>query len=281
MHKFSNLITPQFLMAPEGGGGGGGGGTGDGGTGDGGAGGGGGDDLPEATRDLIMRTVNAAVSNQMGRKLPAAITEAMSPLQESISALTSQFQPQGGQQGGQGGQQGGNQSPEMAELLRKQKALEAQLEEERGARQQQETQAREQKKSSATQNALAAAGVEPLRMRGAMAEVLANVKLGEDGKPFYRDTSKGYEEDLSIQDGISRWASTDVGKSYLAPKNVQGSGSTPPGRSGGPKPGNRPTDPKAAKAQRIAEARQQLRGQVREMLGSSAGIPLGGTGSEG
>jgi hypothetical protein len=228
--------------------------------------------VDDSTRDLILRTVNAAVSNQLGRKLPTAIeqgvTAAMGPITESIANLTKP--PEGGGDGK------GNQSPEMAELLRKQKALEGELAAERQARQTQETQTKETRRNSALQNALAKHGVEPLRMKGAMAEVLGQVQDSDDGQLFFRDTSKGYDNDLSLDDGIKSWASTDVGKSYLAPKDVGGSGQNQPGRGGGPRPGARAADPATAKAQRIAEARVALRGQVREMIGGGAGVNLGG-----
>lgn len=266
MHRFHDLFRPMFTMAPDDGGAGGGGGTGDGDGGDGGSA------MDDATRDLIIRTTNAAVANQLGRKLGPAISEgvtsAMAPLQESIAALSTS--------GGNAPKPKAGESPEMAELIRKQKALEAQLAEERTARQTQEQNAKDSSKRSAVQNALAAAGVEPLRMKGAMAEVMTNVHVGDDGKVFYRDTSKGYEDDVALGDGMGRWGSTDVGKSYMAPKNVQGSGALPPGRSGGRPPGNRPKDPAEAKAQKKAEARQALRGQVAEMIGGGAGVNLGG-----
>ena len=269
MHRFHDLVRSFVNFAPDDGGAGGGG-AGDGaGGGDDGAGGG----MDDATRDLSIRTTNAAVANQLGRKLGPAISEgvtsAMAPLQESIAALS-----QGGESKGKG--KGGGESPEMAELIRKQKALEAQLAEERTARQTQEQSARETRKRAQVQNALAAAGVEPLRMKGAMAEVMGNVHEGDDGKVFYRDTSKGYDDDLALGDGVGRWGSTDTGKSYMAPKDVGGSGANQPGRSGGRPPGGRPQDPKAAKAQRKAEARQALRGQVVEMIGGGAGVNLGG-----
>jgi hypothetical protein len=268
MHRFHDLFRSFVNFAPDDGTGGGGG-AGDGGEGDGGGAG-----MDDATRDLIIRTTNAAVANQLGRKLGPAISEgvtaAMAPLQESIAALSSS-PGDGGKGKGKG-----NESPEMAELIRKQKALEGQLAEERTARQTQETAARDAAKRSQVQNALAAAGVEPLRMKGAMAEIMGNVHQGDDGSVFFRDTSKGYDDDLALGDGVTRWSSTDVGKSYMAPKNIQGSGATPPGRSGGRPPGNRPQDPKAAKAQAKAEARQALRGQVAEMIGGGAGVNLGG-----
>jgi len=264
MHRFSDLFRSFVNMAPDDGGGGGGG------DGDGGDDGGGG--MDDATRDLIIRTTNAAVANQLGRKLGPAISEgvtsAMAPLQESIAALSSG--------GGVPANGKAVASPEMAEMLREQKALKAQLAEERTARQTQEQATKDTSKRSAVQNALAAAGVEPLRMKGAMAEVMGNVHVGDDGNAFYRDTSKGYEDDVALGDGMGRWGSTDVGKSYMAPKNVQGSGATPPGRGGGRPPGNRPKDPAEAKAQAKAEARQALRGQVAEMIGAGAGVNLGG-----
>jgi len=274
--KFPSLFSPDHFVpssicsvADEGAGDGGAGGGGDGGD----------PGVDDKTRDLILRTVNAAVSNQLGRKLPTAIEQgvgaAFAPIQESIQSMLGNQSGKGNQSNGQGG----GEHPELVEMKRKQKALEAQLADERKAREDQERKGRASARDNAIQQALGAAGVEPLRMRGAMAEVLANVQVSEDGQVFYRDQSKGYDEDLALSDGMKRWASTDVGKSYLAPKPVQGSGASAPGRGGGPRPGAAPTDPAQAKAQRIADAKAKLPGLVAEMIGSGAGINLGSGGT--
>ena len=278
--KFPSLFSPDHFVpssicsvADEGAGDGGAGGGGDGGD----------PGVDDKTRDLILRTVNAAVSNQLGRKLPTAIEQgvgaAFAPIQESIQSMLGNQSGKGNQSNGQSNGQGGGEHPELVEMKRKQKALEAQLADERKAREDQERKGRASARDNAIQQALGAAGVEPLRMRGAMAEVLANVQVSEDGQVFYRDQSKGYDEDLALSDGMKRWASTDVGKSYLAPKPVQGSGASAPGRGGGPRPGAAPTDPAQAKAQRIADAKAKLPGLVAEMIGSGAGINLGSGGS--
>lgn len=249
---------------------------GDGAGGDGGGDGGDGGDaeVDDKTRDLIIRTVNSAVSSQMGRKLPTAIeqgvTAAMVPLQESIQALT------GAQGGGAPAKGGAGENPEIVELRREQKALKAKLADEKTARETQEKDAKSAKKRSKVQAALGKAGVAPLRMKGAMAEVMDNIQTGDDGQVFFRDQSKGYEEDLTLAEGMKRWGGTDVGKSYLSPKDVSGSGANKPGQSGGGRPGNAPTDPKVAKAQRILDARKRLRGEVAAMVGGGAGIPLTG-----
>lgn len=231
------------------------------------------EDISESQRDLIIRTVNAAVSTQFGRKLPGAIEHAMAaaiaPLQESIKGLVPQEAA-----GDPKPESGAAVSPQIAEMLRKQKALEGQLAEERKAREDQANAARESTRKARLTEALSKAGVEPLRMRGAMAEVADSVHLGDDGKIYYRDTSKGYEEDLPLDKGMERWSSSDVGKSYMAPKQVGGSGQhTPYNRTSRR---TTPTDPKEAKAARIAEARQTLRDGVRQMLGGDGDIQLGG-----
>ena len=94
-----------------------------------------------------------------------------------------------------------------------------------------------------------------------------NIKRTDDGQLTYVAQRNGYTEDLALGDGIKDWLQTDEGKAYLAPKDVGGTGNAP-GRvaSGAPRPGARPTDPAAARAQEVQQARQNLRGAVAEML---------------
>lgn len=245
------------------------------GGGDGG--GGGGDPMADATRDLILRTVNAAVTSQLSRKLPQAITDgvtaAMQPIQDQLGKLVGGAGDGDGGAGGNG--KGDTSDPRVAKLLKEQDAMKAQLAAERKAREDQAREAAEQRRNSQLQNILQKTGVEPLRMKGAMAEVLANIQQSEDGQVFYRTNRNGYDEDLALEDGIRAWADSDVGKSYMAPKNVNGSGASAPGRQGGPRPGKAPLDPAAAKAQRMAEARTELHSQVKSLLGGGT-VTLGG-----
>jgi hypothetical protein len=229
-----------------------------------------------------MRTTNAAVASQLGRKLPSAIAEgmatAMQPIQDQLAqALGS---PAGGQP--PAGHPPAGTDPQIAKLLQQNENMQKQLEVERTARETQEQKTKDAGRQSALQNALAAAGVEPLRMRGAMAEVIANVQNAEDGSVVFKSNARGFDEELDLTEGIKSWASTDIGKSYLAPKNVQGSGHTTPGARTTPRaPGQVPADPAEAKAARVAEARAKLPGQVAAMLGGSAGIAFGGPGGGG
>lgn len=249
----------------------------------GGAGGdgGGGDGIGDDVRDFVLRTVNAAVSNQLSRKLPAAIQSgvsgAIAPLQEMIEKLSS-----GGAGAGDDKQKGGGPDPEVAKLRQEHEAMKATLaaerkkaEDERKASQVQQTQAQ-------LRDLLAKAGVEPLRMKGALAVLGEGVQRSDDGQLSYRVQRTGYHEDLALQDGIREWLATDEGKSYLAPRaDAGGTGNVPArGQLGGPRVPKVPTDPKVAKQQKVQQARESLRTAIGAAL-SGAQVTLGGGGDEG
>ena len=258
--------------------------AGDGGSGQSGGGGAGAGagtgGLTDEARDLIIRTVNASVTSQLSRKLPQAIESGMGPVNEKLDKLISAAPqpPAGGQPPTP---PAGGQSPEMKAMLDRQKVLENQLRAEKDAREAQAEAAKASKRDQAVQEVLAKTGVEPLRMRGAMAELGGRIKMRDDGTPYYWTNERGFDEDLGLEEGVKKWADTDVGKSYLAPKDVAGSGASQPGRGAGPRPGATPSDPKVAKAQRIAQARQDLRGNVAKMLNADAAVHIGGGGNAG
>ena len=253
------------------------------GTGSGGGGEGGGE-LDAKMTDLILRTVNAAVTSQLGRKLPEkisdAVSAAMAPIQESITKLVAPGGPGAGAGTGEGdkGPKGGQNAdnPQIANLIKQQEAMARDLKAEREGRADDARKLQDQRRNQLLQNGLTTAGVEPLRMRGALAEVLPMVHTGEDGQVFLRSNAKGYDEDLALEDGLKVWAGTDVGKSYLAPKPGGGSGSTTPGARGGPRPGNAPLDPKTAKAQRVQAAREDFRKGVASLVSQGATIQISG-----
>lgn len=242
-------------------------------------------------REEITSLVNAAVSGQLGRKLKGAITGA---LDEALTPIREQLE-QGGRraarnddidddddvdddeppQRGKGKRGGKGRDPEFLSM---QKKL-AKLEDERKAEREQ---AHAREKDSIIRDHLTKIGVDPNRMRGAAAVVGGAVKRDEKTGTFsYTAKREGYDDDLDVEAGIKEWASSDEGKSYLAPPKGQqaprgGSGMRPAPAGGGGGPvlgGGRPTqDPKAAKTERRANAVAQLGEAIGALSGGTVGL---------
>jgi len=271
LRSFANAVN---LNTPDGGGGGGAAGGGDGGAG--GDGGGGGAPSPSAfsadQEKTIARIVNAAVATHMERKLDSALSPIKTTL-ESLGVHRTQDGAQGGgsSQSGGGDAQGQNQGGQSEEVKRLQKALD----QERQIRLDNEKKSLEAKRDGTLKDALNSTGVEPRRIRGAMAEVMANVRQLKDGSYVYISTAKGYDEEIPLAEGVKEWAETEVGKAYLAPKPGGGGSGTVPAH-GGPRPGGRPVDPKQAKAERIAEARRQLPSLAAQLIGGGGQVQITG-----
>ena len=238
---------------------------------DGGGGGGGGPELGDGVRDLIVQTVNAAVSSQLGRKLPAvvestvtgAIAKAMEPLHEQLSK-----QRQGG----------GDEKDQTAQQI---KNLQAQLAD-RDRRDQERAEAeREMRKRGAVKDALLQAGVRPVQINGAMAEILPHVKMSETGVEFVQQRN-GYDEQLTLENGIKEWSSSDVGKAYLRPVDTAGSGARQAqGQGSGRQPASTvDTSGMTPREARVAQARAALAEQSRLLVGGAM-VNIAGGGGDG
>lgn len=251
------------------------------------------DDLSESQVARITDIVNAAVSGQLSRKLGRAISDAVetavTPLREQLEARGSrrrdddpgddddddqqqQQQPVRGKNKG-----GGKQKDPELESMRKRMS---QLEEER---KKEREESRNGKRDTLLREQLEAAGVDKNRIRGATAVLRESMKYDEKaGEWVFNAKRDGYDEPLDVGAGVSEWAATDEGKSYLAPPsngNQQprgGSGVRPAGGGGAPRlqNGGRPAaDPKAAKVQAKQDALKNLTTAI-DSLGGGA-IPLG------
>jgi len=239
----------------------------DGGDGGGGGGGDGGGTVDQAQRDLIMRTVNAAVTSQLGRKLPEAIKEgmdiALAPLQEQLAKMA------GGGGGGKGKGKGageGSEDGEVGELRNQVKALTAQINNEKEARKVEADKHAQAQLEASLRGELSKAGVRAELLDGAVATIRSNVSVTESG-PTWRMQRQGYHEDLPLGDAIKEWIQTDTGKAHLAPANVSGSGNLP-GKKGGPRPGPTPPDAASAKREEKTKALEKLAEQTKDLLNS-------------
>lgn len=260
-----------------------------------------GGELTDGMRTEITNLVNAAVSGQLSRKLPNAITSALetglAPLREQMENIARGTSRNSGgddddddddQQQQQRGKNKGKQraAAKDPETEGMKKRL-AQLEEER---KQEREQARNRERDTMLREQLEAAGVDKNRIRGAVAVLRDNMKYDDKAGEWVYKAKRdgGYEDDLDVNTGVSEWAATDEGKSYLAPPSNTGGGQQRGGSgvgrtvgagatgagAGRVQNGGRPAaDPKAAKAQAKQEALKNLTTAIDSLGGG--GIPLG------
>lgn len=221
-------------------------------TGDGGDGSNGAPSPPDPT--LSDDRLNKAISTHMSRvrktlaeQLTETITKSLSPIQEQLAGLSKR---PGKGEDGEGEDEAKKQlQARIAELERKNQEAEQRAEQVR-------TQQRQSEERNALEASLRNAGIQPGLVRAAVSQLYTEDKrIGrdDDGQIVYKVKRAGYDEELSLDAGISEWLK-DEGKSFLPPRGAAGSGATgsaAPRRKGGP----------MTKEERIAEARRTLRMQ--------------------
>lgn len=137
-----------------------------------------------------------------------------------------------------------------------------------------EEQLRNRERDGLLTEALTKAGVDPLRLKGAV--LLLRDTLAYDDKEqawSYRARRDGFDEDVDIGAGVKEWAATDEGKSYLAPQQQPRAGAgtrVQQAPAGVVTSGARAPDPKAAKTARMQNAQTQLVQATSELLGGGA-----------
>ena len=249
---------------------GGGGGTPPGGTGT---------PPPEDDEAKTSRMINAAVTSQLSRKLPAMVQQAVT---EVVPTIVSQIREslQTTPPGNQGqGDKGNKPDPQVTAMQNQIKQLENQ-------RVADAMNARNSENDSQLRQALTVAGVRPELMAGALATLRGNVHTPVDdkgmpsGPSVYKAQRQGWEEEVSIEAGVKEWAATDQGKAHLAPVQVSGSGNRP-GSRGGTRPGPTPPDPAQAKAMKKREAGKKLMQGMAQLVAGGGSIALTGGGQGG
>jgi hypothetical protein len=244
----------------------------------------GGGALSDEAREEIGRTVNAAVTAQLSRKLPDAIKAgvegAMSPILERLDAIGGKAgkgkakadeddaddeddaPPKGKGKGGKA-----KESDELVQMRTRLKAIEDERVKER------EAAVITKRDGELTSLLTTTAKVDPLRVKGALAVVAGNLKKLEDGSHVWIAQREGYTEDIPIAQGIAEWAKTDEGKAYAAAQQRTGgagtrvvTGQAPGGTRGAPQ-----RDPKAEKVERKEAAVNKLFEQVGGILDNGGG----------
>lgn len=248
--------------------------------------------------NALSGLVNAAVSGHVQRKLPAIVQSAVAG---PIGELRALIEGRNGGAGGQGASSGdddpdddpgeeqvptrrtgratGRQQPAPARqradpaisiMQRKLDAIEAERKVEREAN-------RAKERDGSLREHLTKLGVDPNRMRGAIAVLRDSTRYDEKNNEwFYARKVDGVEEEFDLAAGAADWAGTDEGKAYIAPA-PGGNGARQPQRGGSgtrPSAGNTPAlrgstspvaDPKQAKAQGKAAAMQTLTSAINSL----------------
>lgn len=128
----------------------------------------------------------------------------------------------------------GELSPEVAALQESNAQLLKKFEESEARSAQIARAAREKETDATIAQHLQAGGIKPELLAAARLLVKQSIAEREDGTVFYRGKhpTTGLPGEFDIADGIKAWASSDEGKHFIAPRNVQGTGN-PSGRPAG------------------------------------------------
>ncbi len=179
-------------------------------------------------REEMGKIMNAAIGAQLGRKLDAKIadslTGAMSPILERLEKLSGAGVPaKTGDEGKEKAAAGaGAPDPEKAELRSRLDASDKRFAALEAERKQERDQTRAAKRDQTLREELTKIGIDPNRMRGAIAVIRDAVKIDDKtGELFYKAQRDGYEEDLDVSKGVAEWAASDEGKAYKAAPQQQ------------------------------------------------------------
>lgn len=252
----------------------------------------------EAQQQAIAAMVNGAVGDHLKRKLPGIVeTSIKKPLQE-IRALLEGKQGGEGEGAGEGEEPDENEEPEqrrpagrqpqrraagpdpaLTQLQKKLAKVEAEREAEKREREAERQANRNKERDGTLRELLQGAGVDPNRLRGAVAVLRESTKYDDKNSEWL--VVQG-DEELDLATGVAGFVATDEGKAYLAPQQ----GARPPvnqpvTRSGaGTRPNGstrQPTRPVASAADTKSAAKQQAAQELASAVGSLLGntVPLG------
>lgn len=227
---------------------------------------GGGDETP-LTRGEVAKMINSAVSGQLARKLPAAIEAGMSPVLAKLDELkgggnnkadNDNDEDEDDEQQSSNAKKGkGKADPAIAKMTKQMSDLQRQLKE-RDDKLAKEAEARKQSKiESELTRALGELGVDKNRIRGALAIHKGAAQVDDEGNVLFKVKRDGYDEELAPGEALKEWASTDEGKSYIAPTgSAGGAGARAPRQQGAAR--KPPPSTPEAKAEKVHQAKTDL-----------------------
>lgn len=246
------MLIRHLLLAP----------AGDGTGGD--AGGGGGDPKP-LTEEDVGKFVNAAVTSQLKRLLPQAVTEAFSALKledkigEAIAKLKPASDPGGGGDGDKGDKGGKGKVEKDPELQRQFAELNAKLETSEKLRLEAEQKGKDAEQKRQFDNAFGSfKGMLSTKVRAELLDVAAahfarteeRLKVGDDGSVTLRVKKAPYkgapeaDEHVSLDEGVPLLLASNEAKAFLPAPGGDNNGKKPNfSRQSGGGGGTGPTDP--------------------------------------
>jgi len=193
----------------------------------------------EDVEKLIDTKVNAAMSNHLTRfkasfgkdlneqfgKLLGPLSEQLKGLGETVAASREKEHPEG-------------KKDEMPDSVRHELAKrdakireleEARIKAEREKDEERSARMKDEERSELTKH-LSAKGIEGAKMRAAMALIyIADQRVARDdeGKIVFKIKKPGYEEHLTLEEGVEEWLKTDEGKEFLPARPAGGAGAGP------------------------------------------------------
>ena len=194
--------------------------TGDGG--DGGDAGDGGDDQKNQQSALINSAVSSHLSRfrkSFERDVASAITSAVAPLAEQLAKLG------GGNQDDKAAASKGK--DELAKAMARIDELERSNKEAIQRAEATEKARLSDEEKIALQKVLVAKGIEPGKLRAAVALLYTEDKrVGRDesGNIVFRIPKAGYTDEVTLDEGVAAWLKDDEGKSFLPARGAAGSG---------------------------------------------------------
>lgn len=249
----------------------------------------------------INGIINGAVGDHLKRKLPGIVEGSIKKPLEEIRALLA------GKQGGEG--EGGGEEeteeteetetrrpagkgqpqrraaqpdPAVAQLNKKLAKVEAERAQEKAEREAERKANRDKERDGTLRELLSGAGIDPNRLRGAVAVMREQTKYDDKTNEWL--VADG-DDDLDLSAGVAKFVATDEGKSYLAPqqgaRGPVGGAAGPVVRSGAGTRTNgstrAPTRPVASAADAKAAGKQQAAQELAAAVGSLLGntVPLG------
>lgn len=117
----------------------------------------------------------------------------------------------------------------QAKYAKQIETLQAKVEAADRAREEEKSRASRNEERSALTDALRAGGVDGPLLKSAIALLFTEEKRigrGDDGSIVFKTTKDGFDEEMSIKDGVAEWLTSEEGKHYAPARPVAGSGNT-------------------------------------------------------
>lgn len=195
-----------------------------------------GDDGADELDTRISKIANAAQSShatRMQRQFDKKLAEVTSTLTSQIAELKEALAASS-QRKGEDSDDKNDVGKIQEHYERKFQKLQQEVQEERKAREQEHSLRRTSEERSALSDALRAGGVDGPLLKSALALLYTEEKRvirTEDGEIAFRLNKDGFEEEVSLSEGIAEWLASAEGKHYIPARNVSGSGATGPSPS--------------------------------------------------